>query len=58
MLMDSWLARKLKQNKMIFGHRVGSIPTNVLQVVYFEHSPSNITDLVWMMPHVFPAIWR
>ena len=30
-LMDAWLKRKLSANKMIFGHRVGSIPTNVLQ---------------------------
>ena len=38
--MDAWLARKLKQTKMIFGHRVGSIPTNVLQVTR-QTSPAN-----------------
>eukprot|EP00283_Hemiselmis_rufescens_P005610 CAMPEP_0173435672 /NCGR_PEP_ID=MMETSP1357-20121228/15531_1 /TAXON_ID=77926 /ORGANISM="Hemiselmis rufescens, Strain PCC563" /LENGTH=47 /DNA_ID= /DNA_START= /DNA_END= /DNA_ORIENTATION= len=30
-LMDAWLKRKLKANSMMFGHKVGSIPTNVLQ---------------------------
>ncbi len=30
-LMDAWLKKKLAENTMIFGHRVGAIPTNVLQ---------------------------
>lgn len=30
MLMDAWLKNKLAQNNMIFGHRVGSIPTDVI----------------------------
>jgi hypothetical protein len=29
-LMDAWLKRKLSQNSMMFGHRVGAIPTNVI----------------------------
>ena len=29
-LMDAWLKRKLAQNSMMFGHRVGAIPTNVI----------------------------
>ena len=29
-LMDSWLKKKLAQNSMMFGHRVGAIPTNVI----------------------------
>jgi len=27
---SAWLKQKLAENSMIFGHRVGSIPTNVL----------------------------
>lgn len=29
-LMDSWLKHKLADNSMMFGHRVGAIPTNVI----------------------------
>lgn len=29
-LMDSWLKHKLAENSMMFGHRVGAIPTNVI----------------------------
>jgi len=29
--MDAWLKHKLKNNAKMFGHSVGSIPTNVLQ---------------------------
>eukprot|EP00287_Rhodomonas_sp_CCMP768_P017976 CAMPEP_0202814226 /NCGR_PEP_ID=MMETSP1389-20130828/5395_1 /ASSEMBLY_ACC=CAM_ASM_000865 /TAXON_ID=302021 /ORGANISM="Rhodomonas sp., Strain CCMP768" /LENGTH=46 /DNA_ID= /DNA_START= /DNA_END= /DNA_ORIENTATION= len=30
MLMDAWLKKKLSENNMIFGHRVGAIPTDVI----------------------------
>jgi hypothetical protein len=30
MLMDAWLKHKLRENSKMFGHRVGSIPTNVI----------------------------
>ena len=29
-LMDAWLKHKLSENSKMFGHRVGAIPTNVI----------------------------
>jgi len=29
-LMDAWLKHKLAENSKMFGHRVGAIPTNVI----------------------------